>query len=116
MRARPPAGPFALKRCPALCQHGRALTQGATMPRRQFILACTVLCLTAAPALAADKVVLGMIGAGSTAHWPSYIAIEKGIYAKHGLDIDVVVVPSNPAMQQQIAVNALNIGTVTGSP
>jgi ABC-type nitrate/sulfonate/bicarbonate transport system substrate-binding protein len=87
------------------------------MPRRDFVLVCTVACvLTAGPALAADKIVLGMIGQGSTAHWPSYIAIEKGIYAKHGLDIDPIVVPSNPAMQQQIAVNALNIGTVAGSP
>jgi len=83
---------------------------------RVFIFACTIIWLAATPALAADKIVLGMIGAGSTVHWPTYIATEKGFYAKHGVEIDVVVVPSNTAMQQQIAVNALNIGVSAGSP
>ena len=41
---------------------------------------------TSSPALAADKIVLGMIGAGSTVHWPTYIATEKGLYTKHNLD------------------------------
>jgi ABC-type nitrate/sulfonate/bicarbonate transport system substrate-binding protein len=87
-----------------------------TMPRRDFILACTLMCMVGGPAFGADKIVLGMIGAGSTVHWPTYIATEKGFYAKHGVEIDVIVVPSNTAMQQQIAVNALNIGVSAGSP
>lgn len=87
-----------------------------TMPRREFILACTVMCLAAGPAFSADKIVLGMIGAGSTVHWPTYIATEKGFYAQRGIELDVIVVPSNTAMQQQIAINALNIGVSAGSP
>jgi len=87
-----------------------------TLRHRVFILACTIICLAATPATAADKIVLGMIGAGSTVHWPTYIATEKGFYAKHNLELDVIVVPSNTAMQQQIAVNALNIGVSAGSP
>jgi NitT/TauT family transport system substrate-binding protein len=86
------------------------------LQRRGFIIACTVTCLAGAPALAADKIVLGMIGAGSTVHWPTYIATEKGFYAQRGLELDVIVVPSNTAMQQQIAVNALDIGVSAGSP
>lgn len=87
-----------------------------TLRRRDIFIACTMIALTGSPAFAADKIVLGMIGAGSTVHWPTYIAAEKGFYAKHGVEIDVVVVPSNTAMQQQIAVNALNIGVSAGSP
>ena len=74
------------------------------------------LALGLSPALAADKIVLGMIGAGSTVHWPTYIATEKGFYAKHALELDVIVVPSNSAMQQQIAAGALDIGVSAGSP
>jgi NitT/TauT family transport system substrate-binding protein len=87
-----------------------------TMPRRDLILACAIACLAGSPAFAADQIVLGMIGAGSTVHWPTYIATEKGFYAKRNLELDVIVVPSNPAMQQQVAVNALNIGVSAGSP
>jgi ABC-type nitrate/sulfonate/bicarbonate transport system substrate-binding protein len=87
-----------------------------TVSRRDFILGCTLAGMAASPAFAADKIVLGMIGAGSTVHWPTYIATEKGFYAKKNLELDVVVVPSNTAMQQQIAVNALNIGVSAGSP
>jgi NitT/TauT family transport system substrate-binding protein len=87
------------------------------MPRRDFTLAFAVACvLSAGTAHAADKIVLGMIGAGSTVHWPTYIATEKGFYEKRGLELDVIVVPSNTAMQQQIAVDALNIGVSAGSP
>jgi NitT/TauT family transport system substrate-binding protein len=86
------------------------------LPHRAFIFACALIGLVATPAFAADKIVLGMIGAGSTVHWPTYIATEKGFYTKHNLELDVIVVPSNSAAQQQIAVNALNIGVSIGSP
>ena len=88
-----------------------------TVPRRNFIFVFIVMCLAAGgPAAAADKIVLGMIGAGSTVHWPTYIATEKGFYAKRGLELDIIVVPSNSAMQQQIAAGALDIGVSAGSP
>jgi ABC-type nitrate/sulfonate/bicarbonate transport system substrate-binding protein len=87
------------------------------LSRRTFTLASLALTLAATrSANAADKIVLGMIGAGSTVHWPTYIATDKGFYAKRGVELDVIVVPSNSAMQQQIAVNALNIGVSAGSP
>ena len=86
------------------------------VPFRNFVLACIVLCVAAGEARSADKVVLGMIGAGSTVHWPTYIATEKGFFAKRDLIIDVVIVPSNAAMQQQIAAGALDIGVSAGSP
>jgi NitT/TauT family transport system substrate-binding protein len=81
-----------------------------------LIAVALALALGLTPALAADKIVLGMIGAGSTVHWPTYIATEKGFYTKNNLTLDAIVVPSNSAMQQQIAAGALDIGVSAGSP
>ena len=68
------------------------------------------------PAVAAEKVTVGKIGAGSTPHWPLHIAVEKGFFTKRGIDADVIVTPSNVAMQQQIAAGSLDIGVSAGSP
>jgi ABC-type nitrate/sulfonate/bicarbonate transport system substrate-binding protein len=88
-----------------------------TMRRRDIILACAVIGLSAAaPAAAAEKIVVGKIGAGSVVHWPIYIASEKGFFAKHGVEPDIITTSSNSAMQQQIAAGALNIGVSGGSP
>jgi NitT/TauT family transport system substrate-binding protein len=81
-----------------------------------LIAVALALALGLTPALAADKIVLGMIGAGSTVHWPTYIATEKGFDTKNNLTLDAIVVPSNSAMQQQIAAGALDIGVSAGSP
>jgi len=64
----------------------------------------------------AEKIVIGKIGAGSTAHWPIYIATEKGFFARRNIEPDVITTPSNAAMQQQIAAGALDIGVSAGSP
>lgn len=72
--------------------------------------------LAAAPAIAADKIVVGQIGAGSAVHWPTYIAMEKGFFAKRNVEPDFIVTPSNSAVQQQIAAGALDIGISIGSP
>lgn len=84
---------------------------------RSLAFACIALGLVAAtPAIAADKIVVGQIGAGSSVHWPTYIATEKGFFAKHGVEPDFIVTPSNSAVQQQIAAGALDIGVSIGSP
>jgi NitT/TauT family transport system substrate-binding protein len=64
----------------------------------------------------AEKIVIGKIGAGSTVHWPIYIATEKGFFARRNIEPDVITTPSNAAMQQQIAAGALDIGVSAGSP
>jgi ABC-type nitrate/sulfonate/bicarbonate transport system substrate-binding protein len=84
---------------------------------RHFIFACAVVgALVSGPARAADKIVVGQIGAGSSVHWPTYIASEKGFFAKRGVEPDFIVTPSNSAVQQQIAAGALDIGVSIGSP
>jgi ABC-type nitrate/sulfonate/bicarbonate transport system substrate-binding protein len=84
---------------------------------RHFIFACAVVgVLAGGPACAADKIVVGQIGAGSTVHWPTYIASEKGFFARRGVEPDFIVTPSNSAVQQQIAAGSLDIGVSIGSP
>jgi ABC-type nitrate/sulfonate/bicarbonate transport system substrate-binding protein len=89
-----------------------------TMPRRRFALvsSAALAFLATPPAQAADTITVGTVGAGSTTVWPTYIAKEKGFYAKHGVAVDMIAVPSNAGMQQQLAAGALNVGVSGGSP
>src|SRR5665213_1450112 len=88
-----------------------------TMPRRTALAACALIALIGvSPATAADKIVVGTVGAGSTVLWPTYIATEKGFFAKHNVTLDLIAVPSNAGMQQQLAAHALDIGVSGGSP
>jgi ABC-type nitrate/sulfonate/bicarbonate transport system substrate-binding protein len=70
----------------------------------------------AAPAQAAEKVVLGKVGAGAVVHWPLYIGDAKGFFAKRGLELDIITTSSNASMQQQLAAGALDIGVSGGNP
>jgi NitT/TauT family transport system substrate-binding protein len=88
---------------------------GMFMHRRCLILACALV-LSGGPALAIDKVMVGKVGAGSTPHWPLYIAIEKGFFQKRGIAVDQIATPSNPTMLQQIAAGSLDVGISAGSP
>jgi ABC-type nitrate/sulfonate/bicarbonate transport system substrate-binding protein len=84
--------------------------------RRWSLLFGVAFSTTALHAVYAEKIVLGKIGAGSTVHWPIYIATEKGFFARRGIELDVITTPSNAAMQQQLAAGALDIGVSAGSP
>ena len=58
-----------------------------------------------------------MIGAGSTVALADATSRpRRGFSPSAGSRSTSIVVPSNSAMQQQIAVNALNISGCTGSP
>jgi ABC-type nitrate/sulfonate/bicarbonate transport system substrate-binding protein len=76
--------------------------------------ASLALCTLAARANA-DTIILGQIGAGSTIQWPVDIAVVKGFLKKRNIDLDIVTVPSNPAIQQQMASGSLNLGSSIGS-
>src|SRR4051794_12870201 len=80
------------------------------MPRRTALFACAVIALAgASPAFAADKITVGTVGAGSTVLWPTYIAVEKGFFSKRDVAVDLIAVPSNAGMQQQLAAHALDL-------
>ena len=78
----------------------------------RFILAAALGLMTssALPAMAQDKIVMGDVGAGSSTHWPLYIAIEKGMVADAKLRIEWVNIPSSAAVMQQLAAGAFNMG------
>jgi ABC-type nitrate/sulfonate/bicarbonate transport system substrate-binding protein len=68
------------------------------------------------PAQAAEKIVLGKVGAGAVVHWPLYIGEAKGFFAKRGVELDIVTTSANASMQQQLAAGALDIGVSGGNP
>ncbi len=63
-----------------------------------------------APALAADKVVVGY-GTGSTA-LPFFVAMEEGIFTKHDIEIEGVVIPINSNLQSSLIANQVDAAAV----
>jgi ABC-type nitrate/sulfonate/bicarbonate transport system substrate-binding protein len=64
---------------------------------------------------AAETIVVGQIGSGSTVQWPVDIAVVKGFLKKRNIDLDIVSIPSNPAVEQQLAAGSLNLGSSIGT-
>ncbi len=87
-----------------------------SIARRWPLVLGVAFVLTFPHAARAEKIVVGKIGAGSSVHWPIYIGSEKGFFARRAIELDVITMPSNAAMQQQIAAGALDIGVSAGSP
>ena len=65
-------------------------------------------------ALAQDVVILGSVGSSSANGWPSYVAIEKGMFAAAGIKPDAVFAQSNAAVIQQVAAGSINVSTNSG--
>jgi ABC-type nitrate/sulfonate/bicarbonate transport system substrate-binding protein len=62
--------------------------------RRKIVFALTVLCLlgfnVTEPSAQTLQKSVAMVGARSGASWPLWIAKDAGLYAKHGLDVELV--------------------------
>jgi NitT/TauT family transport system substrate-binding protein len=67
------------------------------------------------PAAAADKVSIGVTGAGSAINWPIYIAQARGIYKALDLDVDVIPVDSSAGVLQQLVGGSTNFGVSSPS-
>ncbi|HEV8014919.1 MAG TPA: ABC transporter substrate-binding protein [Stellaceae bacterium] len=78
-----------------------------------LIFACA-LALRAAPAMAADKIAVGIVGGLNAFVWPAAIAQAKGFYARHGVAPDIIFIPSSPGMLQQLAASSLDIAASAG--
>jgi ABC-type nitrate/sulfonate/bicarbonate transport system substrate-binding protein len=77
-------------------------------------LAC-VLAYAVAPAKAADKIEMGLIGAPNSAEWEFYIGQHQGFFKDAGLDVDIIYVSTAPGLVQQLAsgsLDAVDIGVV----
>jgi len=92
--------------------HGRkgAVMKGA---RHRLILSavlrCAVCLCLLSPAAAAETVVAGMIGAPNAPSWPWYIGMQKGLFAKAGIALDLIYVPTAAGLVQQLAAGSLDI-------
>src|SRR3977135_4185602 len=54
-------------------------------------------------ARAVEEVVTGVLGSYTSGVWPILIGMKKGFFAKRGIEIDAVFVPSAPGLVQQLA-------------
>ena len=78
---------------------------------------CAALCSAgslAAPAQAAEKISIGIIGGPGGGAWEYYIAQQEGYFAKAGIDPDFIYVPSAPGLMQQLVAGSLDVVCVDG--
>jgi ABC-type nitrate/sulfonate/bicarbonate transport system substrate-binding protein len=67
----------------------------------------------AAPAHAADKVIAGSLG-GQAPLWAIYVAVHKGFYTAHGLDLELNFAQSGAAVIQQLTAGSLDVALSVG--
>jgi NitT/TauT family transport system substrate-binding protein len=82
---------------------------------RLAALACAI-ALAAAPsgAGAAEKIMVGAVGAASAAPWALYIAMDEGFFAEHGIEVDLIYGPSVATLLQQLTGGSLDIAASAG--
>jgi NitT/TauT family transport system substrate-binding protein len=66
------------------------------------------------PALAADLVRVGNVGAVAFSFVPTNVGKEVGIFAKHDLDIQITGFAGDAKLQQAMAANAVDVGLGSG--
>src|SRR6185436_6812965 len=94
-------------------------SEEGAMKRYAHALITLAVVAIAAPVLATRAnaqtvVTLGSVGSSSANGWPSYVAIEKGLYAAVGIKPDTVFAQSNAAVIQQVAAGSINVSTNSG--
>jgi NitT/TauT family transport system substrate-binding protein len=70
--------------------------------------------LSIAPAAANEKITAGAVGSSSAAHWLMDIAVTQGMFARRGIDMDLVYGQSNAGVTQQLAAESLQITFSSG--
>src|ERR1051325_10457915 len=80
----------------------------STMIRR---LAVVLLALFTAPAFAQTRIVLGYTPAN--AFLPAFVAKDKGLFARHGLDVTLQTVPQGSTIAGAMAGGSVQAGTLT---
>ena len=61
-------------------------------------------------AIAADKLVVGVVSRGASLQWPMYVAIDKGLLAAENIELDVIAGQSSAGVMQQLASGSIDIG------
>ncbi len=66
------------------------------------------------PVAKAETVIVGLVGAVSSTHWPIYIGLTKGYFAAEDLKLDLVFIQSSAALAQQLTAGSLDLALSTG--
>jgi NitT/TauT family transport system substrate-binding protein len=77
------------------------------------LLAAGMIMLSPA-AKAAETVIVGMVGAVSSTHWPVYIGLTQGYYAAEDLKLDMIFIQSSAALAQQLTAGSIDLALSTG--
>jgi len=91
----------------------KVASQGGNPMRVTWMILAACVVLSAMPALAADKIVTGFVGAPTANGWPWFVGMAKGYFADAGIEIDPIFAPSAPGNIQQVSAGSLDI--VSGS-
>src|ERR1700748_988876 len=75
----------------------------------------TILILGPNPGSAAEKLVVARSSTTGFTFDPLNIGIEKGVYAKHGLDVQMSVMEGSAKLHQAMLAGALDIGLGAGT-
>ena len=101
------------------------LNRGGTRFALRLVLAALLGAASVAPALAADKLRAGKATADTWPYAALDIGVERGIFAKYGLDVEVVTLSGGARFQQALASDSIDVGvagtaamaqTAKGSP
>ena len=79
-----------------------------------FVAAAAIGLMTASAVSAAELIRVGNAGRESFSFTPANIGKEVGIFAKHGLDLDIAGFGGDAKLQQAMAANAVDIGLGSG--
>jgi len=77
-------------------------------------MAAAAALLLASPAMALEKLTGGIAGQVSPTTWPYYIAMAKGMLAKHGMEFDIVYGQSASNILQQLVGGSVDLVVSTG--
>ena len=79
-----------------------------------FVAAAAIGLMTVSAVSAAELIRVGNAGRESFSFTPANIGKEVGIFAKHGLDLDIAGFGGDAKLQQAMAANAVDIGLGSG--
>src|SRR5436190_22409750 len=78
---------------------------------RDLAAAAVLVTAISAPAQAQDKIVLGF--SASTAFSNAFVAANEGIFKKHGLDVEMKLVPNSSTTPAALMADSLQVATPT---
>src|SRR4029077_13750589 len=70
--------------------------------------------IAASPPAKAETVIVGVVVAVSSTHWPVYIGLTKGYFAAEDLKLDLVFIQSSAALAQQLTAGSIDLALSTG--